>query len=170
MTWSISWETLRHDFLDARGMDAAIKDEPFHGLAGDLAAHRIKPGKDNRARRVVNQHRDAGGGFEGADIAAFAANDAALHLLAFDVDRGGGGFKTVMARVTLNGQADDLARLFLRPRFGLVKNMLGKLHGVAHAFLFDLFEKKRRAPRSRSFWKRRPVRPGAVATNCLGQL
>ena len=130
----------RDDLLNAGGMDAAIQDEPFHGLAGDLAAHGIKTGKDDRAGGVVNEHRHAGGGLEGANVAAFAADDAAFHFLALDIDSGGGGFKTVLAGIALDGQADDLARLFFGPALGVLHDVLGKLHGVAHAFLLHLLQ------------------------------
>ena len=104
---------LGHHFLDARRVNAAIQDQPLHGLARDFAAHGIKAGKHHRVGRVVNQHRDAGRRLEGADVAAVAADDAPLHLLAIDGDGGGGGLKGVLAGVTLDGHADDLPGLFL---------------------------------------------------------
>ena len=132
---------LGHHFLDARGMDAPVQDQPFHGLAGDLAAHGIKAGKHHGAGSVVNEHGDAGGGLEGADVAAFAADDAAFHFLALDADGGGGGLKAMLAGVALDGQADDFARIFLGLVFGVVQDVLGKLRGVAQAFLLDLLQK-----------------------------
>ena len=81
MASSISCATFWHDFLDARRMDAAIEQEALHGFAGDLAAHRIKAGKHHGIGRIVDEHGDARGGLEGADVATFAADDAAFQFL-----------------------------------------------------------------------------------------
>src|SRR5882672_9912055 len=70
------------DFFDARRMDAPIKDEALHGFAGDLAPHRVEAGEDDGVGRVIDKDRDTRGRFEGADVAAFAADDAALQILA----------------------------------------------------------------------------------------
>ena len=67
----------------------------FERDAGDLAADRVERADDHHARRVVDDHVDAGGLFEGADVAAFAADDAALHFVAGNVDRAGRGFGRV---------------------------------------------------------------------------
>ena len=73
---------LLDDFLDAGGMDAPVGDEALEGHPGDLAAHRVEAGDDDRLGRVVDDDVDAGEGLEGADVAALAADDAALHLVA----------------------------------------------------------------------------------------
>ena len=94
---------LRVDFLlrfgdelfDPRGMDAAVGDELVERDAGDFAADRIERADDHHAGRVVDDHVDAGGFFERADVATFAADDAALHFVAGNVDRAGRGFGRV---------------------------------------------------------------------------
>lgn len=72
---------LLHRLLNARRMDAAVKNQFFERDARDLAAHRIKPGENYGFRRIVNDEVDARGRFECANIAPFAADDAALHLI-----------------------------------------------------------------------------------------
>ena len=77
---------LLDDFFDARRMDAAVGDQPLDRLLGDLAAVGIEAGQDDRARRVVDDQVDAGGELERADVAALAADDAPLEIVARQVD------------------------------------------------------------------------------------
>src|SRR5262249_26177779 len=91
------------NFLDATGMNSAIDDEALHGFASDFAADGIEAGKQNCAGGVVDEDGDAGSGFEGANVAPFAANDAAFDVVALKGNGGGGVFEGVFAGVTLNG-------------------------------------------------------------------
>ena len=54
--------------------------------ARDLAPHRIEAGEDHRLGRVVDDDVDAGDDLERADVAALAADDPALHVVARQVD------------------------------------------------------------------------------------
>jgi hypothetical protein len=80
------------DFLDPRGVDAAVGDQLVQRLASDLAPHGIEAADDDDARRVVDDDINAGDLFERADVASFAANDPALHLVAGNIDGAGGAF------------------------------------------------------------------------------
>ena len=51
---------LLHHFLDARRVNASVRDQPLDGLLGDLAAVGIEPRQDDRARRVVDDQVDTG--------------------------------------------------------------------------------------------------------------
>src|SRR3954470_21257890 len=72
---------LGDDFLDAARVDAAILDELGQSDARDLSTHRIESAEEHRRRPVVDDQVDAGGLFEGANVASLAADDPALHLL-----------------------------------------------------------------------------------------
>ena len=54
--------------------------------AGDLAADAVEAGEDDGVRRVVDDDVDAGEVLERADVAAFAADDAALHVVGRELD------------------------------------------------------------------------------------
>ena len=82
-------------------------------MPGDLAADRVEAADDHHAGRVVDDHVDAGGLLEGADVAPFAADDPALHFVAGDVDGAGGGLGRVGGGVALHGGEQHLARLLL---------------------------------------------------------
>ena len=62
-------------------MDAAVLEQLLERHAGDLAADAVEAGEDHRVRRVVDDEVDAGEVLEGADVAALAADDAALHVV-----------------------------------------------------------------------------------------
>src|ERR1051326_4177471 len=135
---------LLRNFVDhlfnASGMDAAIEEQPLHGLAGDLAPNRIEPRKDNGIRRIVDQDGDPSGSFKSANVASFPANNAPLKFFIRKGDGGAGRFESVLARVTLDCQTDNAPGFFLRPHFGLFENAPGKIAGVLQTFQFDLFE------------------------------
>ena len=72
-----------------------------------------KPGEDDRLGRVVDDQVDAGRLLEGADVAALAADDPALHLVGrqvHDRDRVLGG---VVRGHALHRGDDDVAGLVL---------------------------------------------------------
>jgi hypothetical protein len=72
---------LAHHFFDAGGMDAAVRDEPGQRQARNFAPYGIEAGDDDRLGRIVDDQIDAGGGFEGSDVAALAPDDAPLHVI-----------------------------------------------------------------------------------------
>ena len=133
---------LLDDFLDARRVDAAVGDQALDRLARDLAAERIEAREDDRAGRVVDDELDAGGGLERADVAALAADDAPLHVVARQIDDRDGGLDGVLGGAALDGVGDDLlgadggglARLGLEP--------LDEVGGVAARVGFDLLEQQ----------------------------
>src|SRR5205807_10151844 len=77
---------LLDQLLDARRMDAAVLHETLERDAGDLAADRVEAGEDDRFRSVVDDEIDARGQLQRADVAPFAADDAAFHVLAWEID------------------------------------------------------------------------------------
>ena len=103
-------------------MDAAVLDQSRHRFARNFPAHGVETGNHHRARRVIHQDGDARGGFERADVAPFAADDAAFDFVVGQGEGGGGILEGVIAGVTLDGHADDLPRLFFRARFGFVED------------------------------------------------
>ena len=123
------------DFFDARRVDTAVGDEARDRLPGDLAPERIEARKDDGAGCVVDYELDAGGGFEGADVAALAADDASLEVVARQVDHRYGGLDGVLGGAALNGVGDDLLRPhrggFTRLCFQPLDEVCGVAPGVA---------------------------------------
>ena len=99
---------LLDDLLDAGRMDAAVGDQPLDRLARDLAAERIEAREDDRAGRVVDDQLDAGRGLERADVAPLAADDAALQIVARQIDDRDGRLDRVLGGAALDGVGDDL--------------------------------------------------------------
>jgi hypothetical protein len=72
---------LLHHLLDAGRVDAAVGDQRADRQPRDLAAHRVEARDRDRLGGVVDDHVDAGGGLERADVAALAADQPALHVV-----------------------------------------------------------------------------------------
>ena len=102
---------LLDQLLDARRMDAAVLHQALERDARDLAADRIEAGEDDRFRRVVDDEVDAGGQLERADVASLAADDAALHVFAREIDDGDRVLGDVVGGHALDGHAEDLLGL-----------------------------------------------------------
>ena len=96
-------------FLNACRMDASVHDQLFERQTRDLAAYRVERGQGNRLRRVVDDEVYAGQRLERADIAALAADDAALHLIVGQRNDRDGRLGNVVSRAALDGGGDDLA-------------------------------------------------------------
>ena len=116
-------------------MDAAIRHQTFHRDAGDFAADGIKARNDNGFRRVVDQDVDARGGFDRADVAAFAADDAAFHVFVGQRDRRRRAFIGAVAGVALHGVHHDLLRI----RLELLLVLLLETADQRAAVLFQTF-------------------------------
>ena len=86
------------DLFDPRRMDPAVGDQLAERDAGHFAADHVETADDDHAGRVVDDDVDAGGLLEGADVAPFAADDAALHVVVGDIDGAGRGFGRVRRR------------------------------------------------------------------------
>ena len=133
---------LGDDLLDAAGVDAAVLDELGQGQAGDLAADRIEAADEHRLGRVVDDQVDAGGLLEGADVAALAADDAALHLVRRDGHDGDRHLRGVVDHDALDGGDDDVARLVLGLLAGRALDGPGEPHGVVLGLVADLLEER----------------------------
>ncbi len=99
--------------LDPLRVDAAVEDQPLQGQPADLAPHRVEAGQQDRLRRVVDDQVDPGDRLEGADVAALAADDPALHVIARQVQDGDHGLAGLLAGDALDGQRHDLAGALL---------------------------------------------------------
>ena len=121
-------------------MDAAVLDELLQGDAGDFPAHRVEAGDGDGLRRVVDDQIHAGHGLQRADVAALAADDAALHLVIGQGNHRDGGFGHMVGGAALNGQGQDLlgAGVGLLLELGLdLPHLHGRLMGDLLGKLVD---------------------------------
>src|SRR5262245_34861033 len=112
-------------------MDAAVLDELGERQVGGLAADVVEGADDDDAGRVVDDDVNAGGLLEGADVATFAADDPALHVVRRDIDGADGGVGGVLGGVALDGRGQNLTRLLI----GLRLEKLGLLMYAAGDFV-----------------------------------
>ena len=130
---------LGHDFLDACGVDAAVGDELVQGEAADFAAYGVESGDNDGLGRVVHNDFNARGGFEGTDIAAFAADDAAFHLVVVDVEHGDAVFNGRFCSHALNSLYDNALGLLACGELRVVHNLVDVALGVGARFVFERF-------------------------------
>ena len=131
---------LGDDLLDAAGVDAAVGDELGDGEPGDLAADRVEARQDDGLGRVVDDQVDAGRLLEGADVAALAADDPALHLVGRQVDDRDGVLGGVVRGHALHRGDDDVAGLVLGVLAGGALDGPGELDRVVLGLLADGLE------------------------------
>ena len=109
-------------------MDAAVLDQLLQGQPGDLPADGVEAGDGDHLGGVVDVEIHTGEGLQGADVAALAADDAALHLVIGQGYHRDGGFRHMVRGAALDGQGEDL----LGPLVGLLLELgldLPHLHG-----------------------------------------
>ena len=95
--------------LDLRRVDAAIGDQALERLAGYLSADPVEAREDDRGRRLVDDHVDAGELFERPDVASVATDDAPLHLVRGQLDQPRGRIGGVLCRQALHRDGEDVA-------------------------------------------------------------
>src|SRR6266581_7219719 len=90
---------LCHNLLDPSRMNTAVSNKLLQGDLGYLAAHRIKPGEDNRLGGIVDNQVDAGSRFQRPDVAPFTADDASFHLIRRESHYRYGPFRDILAGI-----------------------------------------------------------------------
>ena len=83
------------------------------GKPRDFPPHRIEARDHDGVRRVVDDDVDARGQLERANVSPLPTDDAALHLVVGERDRGSGRLRGVLRRDPLHGERHDLLRLTL---------------------------------------------------------
>ena len=131
---------LAHHLLDARRMDAAVRDQPLQGNAGDLAADRIVTRDDHRLRRVVDDQVDARSRLDGADVSTLAADDPPLHVVAGQVHDRDRALRHELARQPLDRDADDLLGLAVRLLARLLLDLPNPLGRLVTRFVDHLLD------------------------------
>ena len=123
-------------------MNAPVENQPLHRFARNFAPHRVETGQHDRVGRVVDEHRDPRGRFEGANIAPFAADDPPFDVVTLQRHCGRGCFKSVFASVPLDGQTDHAAGLIFRLQLGFLQNVPRQIGRVPQRFLFNFFQEQ----------------------------
>ena len=116
MVASTSRLGLLHHLLDVGGMDAAVGDELLQSQPGDLPADGLEAGDGDGLRRVVDDQVHAGQGLQGADVAALAADDAALHLVIGQGNHTDGDLGHMVGGAALDGRWPRSPGRGCRPR------------------------------------------------------
>ena len=113
-----------HDFLNACGVDASVGNELVECQAADFAAHGVEGGDDDGFGRIVYNDFHASGGFEGADVAAFASDDAALHFVVVNMEDGDAVFDGRFGSHALDALDNDALGFLIGGHFGIVHDFV----------------------------------------------
>ena len=134
---------LRDFLLDTRRVDASVGNQSLHRHARQFSADRIESTEHDGLRCVVDQYIDPGRSFEGANVASFAANDAAFDLVIGQRQRATGGGLRVVGCATFNRDRNQAFRLALGAFPGFVQDVAGQRPGVRLHFVFHLGQELR---------------------------
>ena len=107
---------LLHHLLNVGGVDAAVGNELLQGYPGHLTADGLKAGDGNGLRGIVDNKIHTGESLDGADVAALAADNAALHLVIGQGYHTDGDLSHMISGTALDSGGHDL----LSPLVGLV--------------------------------------------------
>jgi hypothetical protein len=129
--------------LDPRGVDAAVLQQLLERQAGDLAADAVEAGEDDRVRRVVDDEVDAGQVLEGADVAPLAADDAALHVVAVELDDRDRGLSGVAGGHALHHDREDVADAAVGVALGLLLDLAHEPRRVVAQLVLEVLEQHR---------------------------
>src|SRR2546423_3513953 len=66
---------------DASGMDTSIENELRQSETGHCSTYRIEAGENHRFWRVIDDEVYPGGGFQRANVATLASDDAPFHFI-----------------------------------------------------------------------------------------
>ena len=94
--------------LDLGRMDAAVGHQLGQRQPGDLPADGVETGEHHRFGRVVDDEVDTGEILQGADVAALAADDAALHVVGGQGHHRHGGVGHMAGRRPLDADGQDV--------------------------------------------------------------
>ena len=100
---------LGHDLFDACWMNAAVDDELVQRDPCHLAAHRVETADDHRLGRVIHDEVDSGRLLQGADVAAFFADDPSLELIGRQRQNRNRDLGGLVGRDPLDRLGDDLS-------------------------------------------------------------
>src|SRR3954465_9897299 len=93
--------------LDPRRVDTPVLEQLLERHPGDLPADAVEGGEHDRVGRVVDDEVDPGEVLERADVAALAADDAALHVVGRQLDDRHCGLRGVARRQALHRDRED---------------------------------------------------------------
>ena len=131
---------LGYDLFDTRRVDASVGHELVQREPGDFAANGIEARQDDRFGRVVDDDLDAGGCLQRPDITAFAADNAALHLVAVDIEDRDRVFDRRLGGHALNRLHDDFLGLFAGGHLGLFHDFVDVGHRLGLGLGLHVFD------------------------------
>ena len=122
---------LGHDFFNARGVDAAIRDELVKAEPRDLSSHGVEAADDDGFGGVIHNELNASGCFQSPDVSTLTANNAAFDVVASDVKDRNAVLDGVLRGHPLDGLDHDLFGVLIGSAARIIQDVLHLLcrHG-----------------------------------------
>ena len=133
---------LLDDLLDPCRVDPAVGDQAAQCRLGDLPADGIEARNHDRLGCVVDDDVDAREGLQGADVAPFAADDPALHLVVRKAHRGHSDLGGDISRQPLDGGYENVAGLLVRSELCFLLDEVDRHLGVVARLVFEALHEK----------------------------
>ena len=108
----------------------------------NLPAVGVEAGEDDRPWGIVDDQLDPGRGLQGTDVATLASDDAALQVVARQVDHRNRGLDGVVGGAALDRLCDDVLRLVGGCLARFVLQPLDQVGGIAPRVRFELSDKQ----------------------------
>ena len=130
------------DLFDPRRMNAPVRDQAAEGRLCNLPAYGIEARNHHRLGGVVDDDVDARQRFEGPDVAALAADDAALHLIVRQAHRGHGDLGGDVRGQPLDGRDQDVAGFLVRGELRFLLDEVDRHLGVVARLVLEALHEK----------------------------
>ena len=130
---------LFHDLFDPGGVDASVSDQSFERDACHLAPERIECRQDDGLGSVVHDNVDPCCRLEGPDIPSLAPDDAALHLIALDIQYADGRFHRMIGGSPLDRLDNHLLCFAACLVAGLVTDLLQHVRSFRSRLIGKVF-------------------------------
>ncbi len=123
-------------------MDAAVLQQLLQRHPGDLAADAVEARQHDRVGRVVDDEVDAGEVLQRADVAALAADDAALHVVGGELDDGDGRLGRVTGGDPLHHDGEDVADAAVGVALGLLLDPAHELGRLVADLVLEVLQQQ----------------------------
>ena len=130
----------RHHLFDTGRMDTSVLYQLVQCQTGNLAANRVKAGKNDRFGGIVDNDLNTGSCFQGTDVTAFTSNDTSFDLIRFDMEYGNGVFDSSFSRYTLDRLDNDLLCFFISRHLRFFHDLIDIRSCFRFGFVFQRFD------------------------------
>ena len=129
--------SLLYHLFDSGWMNTSIYDKFFQCNSCHFSPDRIKAGKDNCFRSIINNQINTGQCFKCSDVSTFSSDNTAFHFIIWKLDNRNRCLRNMICSTFLNGCNHIFLRLFTGFFFRSGFQFLDKLRRIKFYVIFD---------------------------------